>query len=235
MRTMVSLLVAAVAIAGCGGGEPARPAGQNAAEAERESARLNEWFEARFEEELDFSPIRKTTLGRKDDYGKIDDFSEQGQDAELEWRRGTVRDLERSFDAARLTAEAKVSYDLWRYQLERAEAAMAFRRRGYVFHQMRGAHTALPQMLITFHRVDEEADMTAYIARIGEVARAIDQEIGRAKLAAAEGVHAPRFASEAVLDQARALIVGARSTRSRRAAKSTRRAPRRCGGRPRLP
>jgi hypothetical protein len=35
-------------------------AGRTAAEIERETARLDEWFEARFEEQLDFSPIQKT-------------------------------------------------------------------------------------------------------------------------------------------------------------------------------
>ena len=145
-----------------------------------ETARLNSWFEERFEEQLDFSPIRKTTLGRKDDYDKIDDFSESARDARLEWRRQTVRDLQQNFDYALLTPEAQVSYDLWVYQLEQAEAALPFRRRGYVFHQMRGAHTRLPQVLINFHRVDEDADMAAYTVRLGEVERAIDQELARA-------------------------------------------------------
>ena len=67
----------------------------------------------------------------------------------------------------------------------------------------------MPQVLINFHRVDEEADMVAYTVRIGEVGRAIDQQLARAKLAAAEGVRPPRFAYEAVLDQARALVTGA--------------------------
>ena len=174
-----------------------------------ETARLNEWFEARFEEQLDFSPVWKTQLGRKDDYDKIDDYSESAQDAQFEWLGATVRELDQSFDYALLTPEAQVSHDLWVYQLERAEAARPFRRRGYLFHQMRGPHTSLPQVLLNFHRVDEETDMTAYIARIGETGRAIEQALERAQLAAAEGVHAPRFAYEGVLEQARALVTGA--------------------------
>jgi uncharacterized protein (DUF885 family) len=74
---------------------------------------------------------------------------------------------------------------------------------------MGGAHTGLPQALINFHRVDDEADMVAYVTRIGEVGRAIEQALERAKLAAGEGVHAPRFAYDAVIQQARALITGA--------------------------
>src|SRR5690606_18859238 len=48
-----------------------------------ESARLTEWLDARYEEQLDFSPMEKTRLGRKDDYDEIDDFSESAVDAEL--------------------------------------------------------------------------------------------------------------------------------------------------------
>jgi len=57
----------------------------------------------------------------------------------------------------------------------------------YVFHQMSGPHTGLPQALINFHRVDDEADMLAYIARVGEVGRALGQALERAQLAAGEG------------------------------------------------
>jgi uncharacterized protein (DUF885 family) len=189
---------------------PPQPGGASTADrAERESARLNEWLDARYEEQLDFSPLTKTRLGRKDDYDQIDDLSEAGAERRLEWLRATVVELERDFDRDSLTAEAQTSYDLWRYGLERSEAAWPFRRRGYVFHQMQGPHTALPQALINFHRVDEEADMVAYVARLGEVARALRQALEGAQVAAGEGVHAPRFAYDAVVEQSRAVLSGA--------------------------
>jgi uncharacterized protein (DUF885 family) len=200
MRIASGLLLCSLLVAACDQSAPTEPVAQLTATAEqiehveRETARLNEWFNARYEEQLDFSPLTKTRLGRKDDYDRIDDFSESGQDAQLLWRRQTVRDLERDFDPMRLTAEGRTSYDLWVYALQRAENALPFRRRSYVFHQMDGAHTSLPQQLISLHRVDDEADMTAYIARIGEIGRAIEQALERARLAAGEGVHAPRFA-----------------------------------------
>jgi uncharacterized protein (DUF885 family) len=177
--------------------------------ASQETERLNQWFDARFEEQLDFSPVRKTFLGRKDDYDEIDDASEAAEDAQLDWYRATVQELRRSFDYALLTPEAKISYDLWIYALDDAERARPFRRRGYVFDQRAGPHTGLPQVLLNFHRVDEAADMEAYNTRIGEIGRALTQSVERAGLAAEEGVHPPRFAYEAVLEQARALITGA--------------------------
>ena len=63
-----------------------------------ETARINDWFDARFEEQLDFSPIRRTFLGDKQDYDKITDFSEAAQDEQLAWHRGTVEALKHHFD-----------------------------------------------------------------------------------------------------------------------------------------
>jgi uncharacterized protein (DUF885 family) len=213
MRALPAVVLAALFTVACQRDAPVAPlqtgSASTAERVERESARLNEWLDARYEEQLDFSPLTKTRLGRKDDYDRIDDLSEAGAERRLEWLRATVAELERDFDRDSLTAEAQTSYDLWRYGLERFEAAWPFRRRGYVFHQMQGPHTGLPQALINFHRVDEEADMVAYVARLGEVARALRQALEGAQVAAGEGVHAPRFAYDAVVEQARAVISGA--------------------------
>lgn len=216
MRRFLLVLLGSVLLFACGkGGEPKAPAAQEtaaaptAAEIEAETERLNKWFAARWEEALDFSPIQKTFLGRKDDYDKIDDVSEAGEDAQLAWRRKTVEDLKKNFDYARLTPEAKISYDIWVYELDRAERGLPFRRRGYVFTQMQGPQAFLPQFLITFHRVDEESDMEAYVARISGVSRALEQLLERARLAVGEGVRPPKFAYEGVLEQARAVITGA--------------------------
>ena len=212
MRALPAIALSALIAAACereAPVTPAQPAPATADRAERESLRLNEWLDARYEEQLDFSPLTKTRLGRKDDYDRVDDFSEAGAEKRLEWLRGTVAELERDFDRELLTPEAQTSYDLWRYGLERSESAWPFRRRGYVFHQMQGPHTSLPQALINFHRVDEEADMVAYVARLGEVGRALRQALEAAQVAAGEGVHAPRFAYDGVIEQSRAVITGA--------------------------
>ena len=214
----LSALLLAAALACCGGHSPAggadsaEAAGAAAPRADvaaSESERLKTWLDARYEEELRFSPLFETVLGRKTDYDKVDDVSEAAGDAQLAWRRATVEGLKRTFDYAKLTPEAKTSYDLWVYGLERAEKAQPFRRRFYIFTQMDGPQTDLPESLINFHRVDDASDMRAYIARIDGVARAIGQYVERAKLAAAEGVHAPRFADDFVLEQTRALTTGA--------------------------
>ena len=70
----------ALALAACAGMPDAAsvPADPPASPAESETARLNAWFDAKYEEALRFSPIQLTFLGRKDLNDKLDDFSEAG-------------------------------------------------------------------------------------------------------------------------------------------------------------
>ena len=221
MRLTIALLMSAAMLAGCGEQtavkEPAAGAAVSAEagsapsteEIAAETARLNEWFDAKFEEELDFSPIQRTFLGDKKDYDKIDDLSEEAQDERLEWQRQTVEELKANFDRAKLTPEAQTSYDVWIYQYERAASADKFRRNDYVFTQMQGPQAFLAQFLIAFHKVEEPSDMEAYITRIGGGARALGQLLESAKLNAEAGSRPPLFAYEGVLEQSRALITGA--------------------------
>jgi uncharacterized protein (DUF885 family) len=173
-----------------------------------ESERLNAWFEARYEEELQFSPLQLTFIGRKDHYDEIDDLSEAAEDRQLEWQRNTVEAMERDFDYAVLTPDAQISYDIWKYQYEDAVADQAFRGDQYVFTQFFGPQALIPQFMSNFHRVDEPGDMDAYLKRLGQAARALNQLLDRARKYAQNGVRPPRFAYEGVLQQARAVISG---------------------------
>lgn len=100
------------------------------------------------------------------------------------------------------------------YQYEQQKAAAPYRRKGYVFTQMQGTHAFLPNFLINFHKVDTEQDMTAYIARIGGVAKTVGNLLEHAKLHAEGGVRAPYFAYDGVIEQSKGLIAGAPFTDS---------------------
>lgn len=173
-----------------------------------ETVQINEWFEARFEEELAFSPIWQSFLGRKSDYDKLDDFSAEAELKQLEWRRQTVVEMQERFDRASLEAEAQTSYDIWKYQLEQEEASYSFRNMRYIFHQMQSVHAFLPQVLISFHPVDTREDMQAYVSRIRQAGRAIDQLIVRSRENAEHGVRPPSFAFEFVIDESTKLVSG---------------------------
>ena len=182
---------------------------ESARDVEDESVRINTWFEEQYEEELAFSPIQQTFLGVTENNDKIDDFSLEAQLEQLNWKRESVAEMRSSFDYEQLNADAKISYDLWEYQLAAIEAASQFRINGYVFEQMNAIHSFFPQLLIAFHTVEDVDDMQAYVARIEATEMALDQLVTLSQEAAAAGVRPPRFAFESVIDSAGQIITGA--------------------------
>ena len=177
--------------------------------AEELSARLNTWFDAKYEEQLQFSPIGLSFQGRKDKNDQIDCFTFACQDEQLAWQKAATEEMEASFDYDALSAEDQMSYDLWKYQYDQAAEGAAYRYNGFVFDQMNGIQNFLPTFLISFHAVDTPEDMAAYIKRISAGAQALREGIEVAQESADRGVHAPKFAYEGVIDQSKKIITGA--------------------------
>ena len=205
VRLFLLFFVAACSSPGSDDGAAAVSEGNAPSETER----LIGWFEERYEEELQQSPIQLMFVGRKDRYDEVDDFSEEAEDRQLEWRRRTVEEMEREFDYAKLTPEAQVSYDIWKYQYENAAKNAEFRGNDYVFNDMFGPHVLVPTLMASFHRVDTRADMDAYVTRLREFGRGMNQLIDRAQKYASNGVRPPRFAYEGVIEQANDVMSGA--------------------------
>jgi uncharacterized protein (DUF885 family) len=221
MRTTFTALATIFALTACGQTSNTSPttgtetpnvevaAEPTAEEIAAETERLNTWFEEKFEAEVLESPIQLTFLGRDERQGEIDDFSEAGLDAQLERSRTNLAELQANFDYNKLSPDAKISYDIWVYQAERAEAADEFRYNTYVFEQMQAIHSFFPQLLIAFHKVIDGEDMDNYLTRVSGSAVAIDQLIAASKRVAEDGVRPPYFAFESVINEAGKVITGA--------------------------
>jgi uncharacterized protein (DUF885 family) len=173
-----------------------------------ENERLNAWFEEKYEELLAMSPLQMTMLGRKDRYDELDDLSKEAEDRMLKWYEASVNEMKSDFDYNALDDDAKISYDLWEYQFIQMKDGLQFRGMSYEFHQMGGIHTQLPSFMINFHRVDSLWDMQAYISRIEQSGRAMNQLLERAGSQSAKGILPPRFSFEVVLKQSKDIISG---------------------------
>lgn len=220
MRTKLSAISLAVLVAAC---QPASDskntsnpgASEKSSEvssvitAQTESERLNAWFATKYEQQLQLSPMMMTFLGRKDQYDKIDIMTEAEEKRQLALQKIDVEELKANFDYEKLDDETKISYDIWLYQYEQALEGQQFNKNGYVFTQMQGIQAFMAQFLISFHKVDSDADMVAYNKRITAVSTAISDLLVRAKSNASFGVRPPKFAYEGVIEQAEALITGA--------------------------
>ncbi len=206
MKKYAALLLASVALAGCDA-MSSTVATVECATTQTEC--INQWFDEKFEEELAFSPIRQTALGRKTDYDKIDDLSLEAQQKQIQWWQATTAEMKANFDYDELSDEAKLSWDMWQFRKDQAEAAAEFNGQEYILHQMNGTHTALPSFLISQHKVESEDDMTAFIARLGGIGTAMDQLLERAQDNAANGTRPPRFSYDAVIEESGKLTSGA--------------------------
>jgi uncharacterized protein (DUF885 family) len=169
---------------------------------------LNAWFEEKYEESLQKSPLKLTSLGIKDKYDQIDDLSLDAQIENATWMQESVDELEKNFEYQSLNKQDQMSYDIWLYQNELLQEGLEYQNLEYVFDQMTGIHTRLPSMLINFHKVDSLEDMQAYVNRIQGTARAINQLVDRVKSQASKDILPPRFALETVLKQSRAIVTG---------------------------
>ena len=174
-----------------------------------ETAKINTWFEEKFEQELLLSPTKLTNLGRSERQDEIDDYSELAYDKIIALKKSNLTDLQSSFDYALLSGDAKVSYDLWVYMSEQAIAEYTFRHNRYIFEQMFAMHNSFPQLLIALHKVETGEHMQQYLKRITASAVAIDQLIKVSKNIAEKGVRPPYFAFESVISESTKIITGA--------------------------
>ncbi len=204
MRLMFAAGLLAM-VAACG---PATTPAPTAEEIAKASADLTVWLDAEYEEDLLTSPIGLTFQGRKEHNDQLDQFGDAELDRRLAWLRASVAEMKATFDPEKLDEESRTSFDLWAQQLDIMEKGAQFRRAPYVFVKD-GPHVFLPNFMISFHAVADKADMDAYVARLNEMGRGLDQILEAARLAAAEGNHAPRFAYDQALAESRGVIAGA--------------------------
>ena len=225
MRKVLLSVVIASAIAGCQQSEepkqqdPQASAGTvqavDQAGAEQvvqdqaaETERLGKWLDERYEEQLQFSPMQLSYLGRKDQYDKIDDMSKAASKRELEWKAKTVAEMKEKFDYDKLDTIGKETYDLWIFQYEQEKAGEPFWDHSYFAGELGGPEAQLPTFMINQHKVDTEEDMRAYIARIGGISRALGQLLERAQGSAKKGVRPPRFAYDLAIERAQKVTSG---------------------------
>lgn len=174
---------------------------------------LREWFVA--------SPIQATVAGLdKGDFAvtktKLDDRSEAGKASNTARLQRAVSRLE-AIDRNKLSAADRINYDsvLWdnRQQLTLAQT-FPFGDYGYlsngfpapyVLSQLTGAYCYVPDFLASQHSIENKADAEAYLLRLDDFSRILDQECERVRADTGRGIIPPDFVLKATLQQLTAL------------------------------
>lgn len=180
------------------------------AAASTEDARLTQFLDVEFAQELQMRPQLATRLGIKDGQDKLDDISDAAGLARLEWRRGSVARMKAQFDRTKLSSAAQANFDIWALELDRAE--MSYKFRAYqppLYSFLYSAHSELPNFLINTHTVQDATDMRAYTARVTGIPTVLDTAIARSRTSDAAGIRAPKFEIERVIAGSTAIITGA--------------------------
>ncbi len=182
-----------------------------------ESAKLRALFDEFFQRSLLRSPELATSLGldKGDLAGLKRRLSERSPAAVARNAADTERRLNqlRSIDRAALPGADAVSYDTVLFTTEvRNEGDRSFNYGGggsgepYVLSQLSGSYREVPDFLDTKHRIETVDDAEAYLARLDEFARLMDEELELARHDVGVGVAPPDFAIDKALVQMRAFL-----------------------------
>jgi uncharacterized protein (DUF885 family) len=203
-----AVLSATLILVGCQQSNDTNQSAPAVQEALSESEKANALFEEIFMEEVMRSPMYQTYLGIKDDYDKLDDYTDANADRDLEYAR---KNLERlgQIDPAALDEQTALSYELMRSQLEDQIADNRWRYHNYPVNQMFGMHSGLPSFMINQHVITDSSDAEAYISRLNEFKRALAELEANLYKRAEMGILAPRFVYPYVLSDINNVVTGA--------------------------
>ncbi len=174
-----------------------------------EDARLDAFLDSAFDEMTALSPESQTALGLKTNYDKLDDYTDSADVRRMALAERQLADMRRLFEAGRLGPQAGLSYRLAEIQVERARRQFPFR--GYSFPVSTNGSPAgsIPAFLINQHRVDTVADARAYIARIVETERVMQEVATTMREQAARGIVPPKMVFKPAREDAAKVIKGA--------------------------
>jgi uncharacterized protein (DUF885 family) len=189
---------------------PAPPA---AVDPVAEDERLKAFLDAAFAQQLARSPQALTALGRKDRYGELNTYTDEFRQESLQLAQAQAARMRSEFDPANLTPSGRLSYRLAEEEVERDVESFPWRWHGFPASTNGSPAGAIPVFLINQHRVDTLADAEAYISRLREVERVMNEITANMRRQASMGIVPPRFNFEPVRADTRRVLTGAPFTR----------------------
>jgi uncharacterized protein (DUF885 family) len=205
--TLAAAVATATRVAGSANATPTNAAGRQL------TAMLNDFAE----QILNLKPEAATSLGL--DHGarsalksRLDDVSAAHKKRWDSQARSMLARL-RTIDAAKLAPLDRLRWETVKYAAGAAtegtrficgQPVAAFTDNGvapYPVSQQDGAVTSVPEFLDSQHHIADAADAEAYIARIGEFVRVLDQESEQIAFQAEHGIVPPSFIARNALGQ----------------------------------
>lgn len=180
----------------------------SAEEIQKESTKVNAFFQKQFQQSLDLHPMYQTYLGVKKDADKWDDMSNAFLDKELGLAKEALAWINDSVNTKALDKSTKLSYDLFKQGLENTIADDKYRMYTYPVNQMHGAQAEIPAFLINMHQISDKTDAENYISRLKGIKPMFEQLSENLKKRQEAGIMIPKFVFAKVIEDSRNLIKG---------------------------
>jgi uncharacterized protein (DUF885 family) len=188
---------------------PEAAAAAPAADPAAEDARLLAFLDAAFEESLAASPQSLTSLGRKEQYDRLDDYTQAASERQLALSETQLARMKADFRPENLSPSGQLSYRLFEHAVGQARENARWRDYGFPMSTNGSPAGTLPVFLINQHRVTSAADAEAYIARIRDSERVLGEISARVRAQADKGIVPPRFNFAPVRADANRAVAGA--------------------------
>jgi uncharacterized protein (DUF885 family) len=198
-----------LASAGIAIAQQAAPAPAPAAAAEAEDARLTRFLDAAFDEQAATNPQLLTQLGSKDLYDRLNDYTDAYRERQLALGERQLAEMRRQFDPARLSPQGRLSFRLFEKEVEDDRAAFRWRWHGFPATNNGSPMGNLPVFLINNHRVSSVADAEAYVSRLREFERVMNEIGANMRRSAELGIVPPAFNFAPVREDGRRILTGA--------------------------
>ena len=179
------------------------------AAAQSEDARLAAFFEQAFQKRIALSPQAMTSLGIKRDYGRLDDGTDAAAERALALSEAQLARMKAEFDPAALSPDSRMSMRLFEYGVEQARLSNRWRDWGFQFAANGNPTTGLPVFMINQHRVDSVEDAEAYVSRLRDSERVMQEIAAELRQRAAAGLISPNFVFEPSIENTRNIVAGA--------------------------
>lgn len=187
---------------------PQAPAAQQSPQA-AEDARLLAFLDAAFDETIATNPQILTALGSRQLYDRLNDFTDAYRQRQLALRERHLAEMRAQFDPARLSPAGRLSYRLFEEDVEDARRAFPFRWHGFPATNNGSPMGTIPVFLINNHRIADVSDAEAYVARLRDVERVMNEISANIRHQASLGIVPPAFNFEPVREDGRRILTGA--------------------------
>ncbi|MDQ8755912.1 DUF885 domain-containing protein [Sphingosinicella sp. LHD-64] len=218
MKRYLPLAALLLATTGLAGAQPQAASGPAAgavpttsatATPNAEDARLTTFLDAAFDESIADSPQTLTSLGSKEKYDRLNDFTDGFRERQMQLRERQLAAMRAQFNPERLSPAGRLSYRLFEEDVEDDRAAFRWRWHSFPATNFSSPMGSIPVFMINNHRIDNVSDAEAYVSRLADVERVMGEISANMRHQTGLGIVPPAFNFAPVLEDGQRILTGA--------------------------